>query len=196
MYIHGICYGLFAYIRFCRPRQRVPRARLWQKRAGTKRKFATLLKKILRRRAHKKLYTFLPSASVKEVAPNLPVARIVQANRCVPFWRASPLTVRPAGPYRHQHFAEALAAFGPADVVWRRQHPPNQPDLADSAAHWNPPKRVRSLDRPCFGSLNSLNKFFRMHLRNYIDLSRHNNIFFSKIFFFKITFFVFFSNYY
>lgn len=73
----------------------------------------------------------------------------MQVNKCVLFWITNPLIEQPANPYRlPQCFVATLAAFG-LWLGWRCS-PPNQQDFADSAVHWKPPKRLRSLDMPWF----------------------------------------------
>lgn len=77
---------------------------------------------------------------------NLPVAKIVLISKCDPFWITNPLIEQPANPYRLlQHFVAMLAAF---DLFALRQHFPMPLNSADFGVHWNPPKRVNSLNMP------------------------------------------------
>lgn len=77
---------------------------------------------------------------------NLPVAKIVLISKCDPFWITNPSVEQPANPYRLcQHFVAMLAAF---DSFAYQQHCPMPLNSADPAVHWNPPKRVNSLNMP------------------------------------------------
>lgn len=112
---------------------------------------------------------------MKILSWDIPVAKIVLINKCVPFWITNPLIVQPADPYRLlQRFVVTLAAFGP--VVWR-QHPPIQRDLADFVVHWTPPKRVCSLNRPWFNL--TQNTCWKCHTVMHLEYFSNKRIFFS-----------------
>lgn len=97
---------------------------------------------------------------------NLPVAKIVLISKCDPFWITNPSVEQPANPYRLlQHFVALLAAF---DLFASQQHFPMPLNSADSAVHWNPPKRVNSLNMPW------LIKRHRKPKRNVVRLKSHH----------------------